>query len=145
MSQVRIAREERPQDADVRFLQDAIDAYNVEKTKRPDYLLVTFSVRDDDDRIVGGIVGDIWGDWLYVRVLWLEEERRLQGYGTQLLRAAEEVAIQQGCRNVYLSTFSFEAPRFYEKLGYEIFGTLEDFPPGHTKFYMRKSLAPALG
>ena len=47
--------------------------------------------------------------------------------------------------NVYLSTYSFEAPRFYEKLGYEIFGRLEDFPPGHTKFYMRKSLAPALG
>ncbi len=141
MRPVRLLREDPPREADVRFLQDAIDAYNVEQTGRRDYLLVTFVLRDEAGRTVGGLVGDIWGDWLYVRVLWLDAAYRRQAHGSDLLRAAEQVAIERGCREVYLSSFSFQAPEFYEKHGYTVFGALEDFPPGHVKFYFRKSLA----
>ncbi len=118
----RLLREDPPREADVRFLQDAIDAYNVEQTGRRDYLLVTFVLRDAAGRTVGGLVGDIWGDWLYVRVLWLDAAYRRQAHGSDLLRAAEQVAIERGCREVYLSSFSFQAPEFYEKHGYTVFG-----------------------
>ncbi|HJU28399.1 MAG TPA: GNAT family N-acetyltransferase, partial [Candidatus Binataceae bacterium] len=62
------------------------------------------------------------------------------GYGRRLMESAERYAIERGCGNAHLSTHSFQARPMYEKLGYEIFGALEDFPPGHSKFYMRKRL-----
>ncbi len=81
MSQVRLLRQDPPQEADVRFLQDAIGAYNVERTGRRDYLPVTFLLRDEAERIVGGLEGALWGDWLYVRVLWLDAAYRRQAHG----------------------------------------------------------------
>jgi hypothetical protein len=42
-----------------------------------------------------------------------------------------------------LETHSFQARPFYEKCGYKVFGTLEDYPPGHAKFFLRKRLAAA--
>lgn len=65
---------------------------------------------------------------------------RGQGYGTKLMAAAEAEARRRGCRDAYLDTFSFQARPFYERCGYEVFGTLEDFPTGHQRFVMRKSL-----
>ena len=70
---------------------------------------------------------------------WLRPARR-NGNGTRLLQAAERYAIERGCLAATLETHSYEARPFYEKLGYEVFATLEDYPPGHAKFYLRKQL-----
>jgi ribosomal protein S18 acetylase RimI-like enzyme len=61
-------------------------------------------------------------------------------HGRQLLGAAETYARERGCRHVKLETFSFQARPFYEKLGYEVFATLEDCPVGHREYFLRKSL-----
>lgn len=42
---------------------------------------------------------------------------------------------------LYLDTFDFQARPFYERHGYEVFGTLDDYPPGHSRFFLRKDLA----
>ena len=55
----------------------------------------------------------------------------------------EAEAIRRGCKGAYLDTFSYQARPFYEKLGYEVFGTLDDYPTGHQRFYMRKRLSEA--
>ena len=65
---------------------------------------------------------------------------RGQGYGSRLLLAAEEEARTQGCRGVFLSTFSFQARPFYERFGYEVFGELADYPAGHALYFMQKTL-----
>jgi predicted N-acetyltransferase YhbS len=65
---------------------------------------------------------------------------RGMGCGSQLLALAEEKACEQGAKNAYLDTFSFQAPAFYEKHGYEVFGELPDFPPGHQRFFLKKEL-----
>ena len=57
-----------------------------------------------------------------------------------MVAAAEAEARKRGIRNVYLDTFSFQAPGFYKKLGYREFGKLKDFPPGHTRHWMTKAL-----
>ena len=52
----------------------------------------------------------------------------------------EEEARQLGANSAYLDTFSFQAPEFYEELGYQSFGELGDFPDGKKRFFMRKAL-----
>lgn len=73
--------------------------------------------------------------------LWLAEPLRGRGYGRQLLEAAEEEARTQGCRGVHLSTHSFQARPFYEKLGYQIVGEIPDHPEGYSLFFLTKALA----
>jgi GNAT superfamily N-acetyltransferase len=102
---------------------------------------VAVFVRDEAGAIVGGVIGNYGSfEWLYVDVLWVGEELRGQGYGSRLMEMIEAEAARHGCRNVYLNTFSFQAPAFYEKLGYTVFAELEDFPPGHSRLFLRKKL-----
>jgi ribosomal protein S18 acetylase RimI-like enzyme len=67
-------------------------------------------------------------------------ELRGQGWGRRLIEAAEAVGVKRGCQYVWLDTYSFQARPFYEKLGYRVFGQLPDHPPGHTRFFMFKTL-----
>lgn len=102
----------------------------------------TFAVflRDMNGVVLGGVLAKAGRGWLHINTLWVDPNVRGQGYGTQLLADAEAEALRRGCRSAYLDTFSFQARPFYERCGYEVFGTLEDFPPGHQRFFMRKSL-----
>ncbi|MDX9956267.1 MAG: GNAT family N-acetyltransferase, partial [Anaerolineae bacterium] len=86
------------------------------------------------------IIGETHWDWFYVNLMWLPEELRRHGYGKQLLALAEEEARRRGARHAYLDTFSFQAPEFYKKYGYQVFGTLENFPQGHQRYFLTKDL-----
>lgn len=97
-------------------------------------------LQDEEGSILGGVDGVVFGNWLYVKLLWVDAARRGRGHGTSLLRRMEEEAVRLGCRNAHLDTYSFEARPFYEKNGYEVFATLDDFPPGHQKHFLRKRL-----
>jgi ribosomal protein S18 acetylase RimI-like enzyme len=72
-------------------------------------------------------------------MVWVEESLRGQGYGTELMRAAERKALERGCHHARLETFALESFEFYEKLGYEVFGELEGHPPGSTTYFMKKA------
>ena len=100
---------------------------------------VRFVARDELG-VVGGLLGHTRWSWLYVAKLWVDERGRGQGIGTQLLTAAEELARTRGCTDASLDTFEYQARPFYEKLGYELFGTLDGYPPGFRQFYLRKRL-----
>jgi len=100
---------------------------------------VRFVARDELG-VVGGLLGHTRWSWLYVAKLWVDERGRGQGIGTQLLTAAEELARTRGCTDASLDTFEYQARPFYEKLGYELFGTLDGYPPGYRQFYLRKRL-----
>jgi GNAT superfamily N-acetyltransferase len=98
------------------------------------------------DRGSGETVGGLWGrtswKWLCVELLFIPETHRGSGIGSSLMRQAEEEAIRRGCIGAWLDTFSYQAPRFYERLGYTLFGTIEEYPPGHDRFFFRKRLMP---
>jgi len=100
-------------------------------------------MRDKDNKPVGGIAADLFGGWAYISLLWVEESLRNQGFGSQLLRRLEAEAIQQGCTHAHLDTYDFEARPFYERAGYEVFGKLDDYPPGHCKYFLQKALMEA--
>lgn len=99
-----------------------------------------FVLKQSAGAVVGGVIGATYWDWLYVNLMWIQEDLRGQGFGRQLLEAAEEKARQRGAKDAYLDTFSFQAPEFYRKQGYQIFGELADFPVGHTRYFMKKKL-----
>ena len=91
------------------------------------------------------IVGGLWGigyyGWLFIELLVLPDMMRGQGVGTSLMDRAEAAARAQDCVGVWLDTFSFQARGFYEKRGYTVFGTIDDYPPGESRYWMKKLLA----
>ena len=99
-----------------------------------------FILQTPDEEIVGGVIGATYWDWLYVNLMWVREDLRGQGFGEQLLEKAEAEARRRSAKRSYLDTFSFQAPAFYKKFGYEEFGRLEDFPAGHTRYFLVKTL-----
>lgn len=100
---------------------------------------LTVIARHDGEN-VGGLVGLTHWNWLHIRLFWIAEPFRRQGVGTRLLRAAEDEARLRGCEHAHLDTFSFQALPFYQKHGYTVFGQLEDYPPGHRRFFLQKML-----
>ena len=97
-------------------------------------------MRDAADTIRGGMLAEVGWGWLHLSVLWVDEGVRGNGYGVELLAAAEAEARRARCARVFLDTFSFQAKPFYEQNGYEVFGLLEGFPRGHERCFLRKSL-----
>ncbi len=75
-----------------------------------------------------------------VDFLWVDEKLRGHGIGKRLLLKLEQTAHERGCRQVTLNTFSFQAPEFYQKLGYSIFGVIDGFGQHFQKFFLRKHL-----
>jgi len=115
-------------------------AFNEDRLGSADDKPVKLVVRDGDGKVVGGLLGHTRWRWMYVAKLWVDESVRGHGVGKRLMEAAENLARSRGCTDVSLDTFDFQARPFYEKLGYELFGTLEGFPPESRQYYLRKRL-----
>lgn len=93
--------------------------------------------------LVGGAMGRRWGDYCELQYLWVKDDHRGQGFGSQLLAAFERRGAEHGCRIFILDTFSFQAPSFYARHGYEVLHEMSGFPHGNSKFTMRKALGAA--
>jgi ribosomal protein S18 acetylase RimI-like enzyme len=132
--------DDHPNQRDLDFLEDQINAYNVAVTGIVDWYPLAIFVRDDDGQIVAGINGGMWGGYLEIKNLWVHEDRRGQGLGRRLLLAAEQQARAHGCAQVLLDTHDFQAPEFYKKLGYTVFGTFEGIGGRYNRYYLHKKL-----
>jgi ribosomal protein S18 acetylase RimI-like enzyme len=141
MSSSSFIVETRPDPADVQFLEDQINAFNIATTGMRDAGLLAIFLRDQTGTIVAGTFGWTWGGCCEIRYLWVAEELRGQGHGSRLLAAAEHEAAARGCAQVVLDTHEFQAPLFYQRHGYEIAGVIENYPQGYHKYYLRKTLS----
>lgn len=122
-----------------RVVLTGLRTYNRERAVPPDYQPLVVAARHDT-QIIGGLIGETAWKWLCIELLWISEAYRGKGIGRLLLQTAEQEARRRRARHAYVDTFDFQARPFYEKQGYTVFGTLEDYPPGHTRFYLRKDL-----
>ena len=138
MSRLRIVAEPHAPENVKEVIREGIALYNVKMTGHAEYHPVAFFLRDSNDEIRGGVLGDIWGGWLYISFLWVDEPLRGLGHATRLMKSAERAAQERGCVAMHLSTFSFQARPLYEKLGFKVFATLENHPIGHSQFFMAK-------
>ena len=129
---------------DVQALRTGLWEYNVARTGDSNGDDLAIMVRDDDGQLRGGLYGWTWSGVLEVNALWVREDERGKGLGSRLLAAAEAEGRKRGCWLAVLDTHSFQAPAFYQARGYEVWATLDGYPTGHSKMYLRKRLtAPA--
>jgi GNAT superfamily N-acetyltransferase len=137
--ELRIVGDE-PGPDDLQFLDDQINEHNMVRTGRRDYRPVSVFLRDERGSMVAGLYGFTWAGWLEIKLVWVREDRRGQGLGRRMLAAAEVEARGRGCRHVWLDSYTFQAPAFYQHLGYEVFGSLADYPPPHDRVFLTKTL-----
>lgn len=123
------------------FLLEQLRAFNVAATGGAPVPLHA-RVLDASGAIIAAISAQAWDGCCHISMLWVREDRRKQGLGKALMRAIEAEAVRRGCFQATLSTHSFQAPAFYERLGYEPIGTVADCPRGHTKIHYVKRLTP---
>ena len=118
-----------------------LQAYNLAQVGPSHLRPLAVLLRDGAGAIRGGLWGRTGWGWLFVELLAVPEAFRGQGLGVALLRQAEEEASRRGCTGAWLDTFSFQAPGFYAKQGYAEVGRIEDYPSGHSRMFLRKTLA----
>ena len=131
---------EKPDDPVWTTVGGGIDHFNQQLAGDYKASRVCFVLYAPDNEVVGGVIGDIYWDWFFINLMFVKDELRGRGYGHRLLVLAEDEARKRGARNVYLDTFSFQAPDFYKKYGYQVFGVLPDFPAGHQRYFLTKQL-----
>ena len=138
-SNLTISLESEPADAVRVTVLEGLRAYNRLHVPAPGFQPLVLASRADDV-IVAGLIGETGWEWLHIDLLWVAEKYRRCGLGRRLLHAAEREAWLRGARRAWLDTFDFQAKPFYERVGYVAFGAQEDYPPGHTRFFLRKDL-----
>lgn len=132
---------ETPDDPIWEVVGGGIHEYNQRLAGADGYQRLCYVLYAPDGSAAGGLIGATFWDWFYIELLFVQEALRGQGYGRQLLALAEEEASRRGARNAYLDTFSFQAPEFYARQGYRVFGELADFPRGQTRYFLTKGLS----
>ena len=136
--ELRLTVHDRADSDDAKSIHKNLVEYNVGAYGRSDWRDLTVAFKTKRGELMGGLHGQTGWQWLFVKHLWVSEKARGQGLGTKLMQEAEREAVRRGCRGVWLDTFSFQARGFYEKLGFSLYGTIEDFPPGHQRFFLKK-------
>ncbi|CAJ1848992.1 Acetyltransferase [Aeromonas jandaei] len=95
-------------------------------------------IRNDNDEIVGGIAGRTIYHQLLIEVLWVHNDKRGQGLGIKLMEIAEHEAQKRGCIAAQVDTLSFQAPKFYEKMGFKIVGKVSGVKNSPDRYFLLK-------
>ncbi len=133
---------EEPSSADVEFLEDRLYEFNAGATGIRDGRTLGVFLRDESKNIMAGAAGHTWGETCELRQVWVAASARGCGLGRRLIAEAEAEAVRRGCRQLVLTTHSFQAPEFYRKLGFEVVSELPDYPRGYSHLMLRKRLRP---
>lgn len=125
------------------FLADRVYEFNVEATGLADGIALVGVVKDAVGGVVAALSGHTWGGTCQVNHLWVDASQRGRGWGRALLEAAEVEARRRSCEQIVLLTHSFQAPAFYEQLGYLRQATIANYPKGHAQLVYVKLLESA--
>ena len=119
---------------------DLVRSYNRSKREAAESEPLNLYIEDEHGRLLAGLVAETFGNWLEIEYLFVKEELRGQGIGSQLLQRAESEAKKRNCRYVFVNTYQFQAPAFYQKHDYQEVFTLKDYPCTGQRHYYQKDL-----
>ncbi len=119
----------------------SLTTYNLGKTGFRDSRPLAVVIRDAAEVVIGGLWGWTSYGWLFTELLIVPESLRGRGLGKAIMLQAEAEAVTRGCHGAWLDTFEFQARGFYERLGYECFGELDNYPAGFSRYFMKKALS----
>ena len=122
------------------IIGDLIRSYNRSKRETAESESLNLYAEDDSGELMAGLVAETFGNWLEIEYLFVKEDLRGQGIGSQLLQQAESEAKKRNCRYVFVNTYQFQAPAFYQKQGYKEVFTLNDYPYTGQRHYYQKDL-----
>jgi GNAT superfamily N-acetyltransferase len=130
---------ENPDSTAVNEIRDRLRAYNMQFWEVTDKLQYSLTV-SEDGCLTGGLIFSIFGQWLELEFLWVDQPIRGRNIGATLLDKAETFAKQCGCAYVSVNTMSFQAKPFYEKHGYVLMYTQKNYPKTSCRYYLEKIL-----
>jgi ribosomal protein S18 acetylase RimI-like enzyme len=122
-------------------LRDQLVIHNRERTGNGEYRPLNCFLRDNGGELQAGIYGFSWGGYAMIEWLWVSPSLRGAGLGSQLLCAVEVEVRMRGCRIIRVNTYTFQAPDFYRKFGYEEIGYAQDTPRDHGEFFFAKRVS----
>ncbi|HEY8660790.1 MAG TPA: GNAT family N-acetyltransferase [Hanamia sp.] len=128
---------------EIKFIENSLNIFNEKNGPFPTGEMpkpLNFVMKDSEDKIIAGINAIFYRFIAYVDVLWVDDFYRGKGLGKTLYQKVEKEAQKLGAKLIHLETLEFQAKDFYIKLGFEVYGILENFPPGHTKYSLKKNL-----
>ena len=136
----QINYEPNPRSEDIQLLNDAISEQAKIKKGMSPFEFFAFFIRNDAGNIVGGCAGDNMYGGLFIGQLWVKDELRGKGYGTELMQRAEALAKESDCNFIAVNTFDWEALDFYKKLGFYAEFERKGFDKNSTFYFLRKDL-----
>jgi GNAT superfamily N-acetyltransferase len=116
------------------------NAEHVSENLSSRYEEINLTIKDDSGKVIGGLLSTLCWNWIEVEILWVDESSRGLGFGSRLLNQIEYIAKEKGCTFIKLNTFSFQAPEFYLKKGYEEVAVFKDAPLGSNHYYFKKAI-----
>ena len=129
-----------PTREDMDEIHCALKAYNLSKREPSENVPIGVFLEDESQVKKAGLTGEIFGNWLCIKYLWVSDSLRHQGIGSSLIKKAEDEAIRQGAKYAFVDTFSFQAPEFYRKLGFKEGFQLKEYPYTGFRSYFAKEL-----
>ena len=125
---------------DINEIFEMLKEYNLSNREESENIPLGIYYEDENNGKLAGLTGETFGNWLCVHYLFVSEKLRGKGVGRELLNAAESEAKKRGCKYAFVDTFSFQAPEFYKKHGYDEVFTLENYPYTGKRHYYTKEL-----
>ncbi|MGR6761516.1 GNAT family N-acetyltransferase [Paenibacillus sp. T2-29] len=128
---------------EARFVRNKLIEFNAKHVPadiQTQYEEINLTLKNGEGQVIGGLLSVLCWNWVEVDILWVDQVHRGKGYGSQLLGEIEQMARDKGCNFIQLNTFSFQAPEFYEKHGYEVVGVIEEAPRGFKHYYYKKNI-----
>ena len=126
--------------SDIDDIHEMLKLYNLSNREKAKNIPLGIFYEDENGKKLAGLTGKTFGNWLCINYLFVSENLRNQGIGSKIMISAENEARNRGCKYVFVDTFSFQAPAFYEKLGYRCVFSLTDYPYTEERHYYIKEL-----
>lgn len=129
--------------ADKQIVENALYTFNLKHFPvdlRGRYEEINLYLKDENGIVRGGILAEVCWNWLEIHTFMIDEDIRKTGFGTKLLAEIETIALEKECDFIKVDTLSFQALGFYEKNGYQVYGSIDNVGRDFEHYYLKKDL-----